>query len=84
MRGLTWLRNMEDFTITLTGINLPLEEQLRSERIMLGAINVLLSLGLSRYEKRKYEADRERVMLKITEIELDIQESRNPSQLALF
>ena len=84
MHGLIWLRNMEDFTIQLTGITQSLDEQLHSERIVLNAINVLLSLGLSRFEKRKYEAERERVMLKITEIQNDIQESRNPSQLTFF
>ena len=75
---------MEDFTIQLTGVTQSLYQQLHSERIRLSAINVLLSLGLSRFEKRKYEAERERVMLKITEIQIDIQESRNPSQLTFF
>ena len=84
MHGLTWLRNMEDFTIQLTAVTQSLDQQLHSERIRLSAINVLLSLGLSRFEKRKYEAERERVMLKITEIQIDIQESRNPSQLTFF
>lgn len=82
--GLIWRRNMEDFLIQFSPTHFHPEQCLKSERISLLAITTLLSMNLSSKVRREYEQMKRDTLVKISALELEIQEMKNPSQLVLF
>ena len=68
----------------LTGIKRDPYTLLRYERTKLYACTVLLTMNISISDIKKYTADRNEILQKIKELELEIQESVNPSQMQLF
>lgn len=75
---------MCEIRIDMEKIYASMRAQLSGYRTNLMAMNVLLSMDISKDARRDYILERKETMLRIQKLELELQEICNPSQLSLF